>query len=404
MSIKKDYLAKPFEKFWLLNTDGSSLTRPFSPTLPQRHYVYKPNNQIKGNKPVEIGYEFSTVGLSARPPLYGVSAPAWNPPLSMRLIPFDENKNSFTAKQVNDLLNNQDLPFHKSLTVNTLDSKYASPEYIADTYAQPNLVNIIRMASNRNVWTRLTEEEKQERRKKNKTNKGAFAVYGQVYKLNKVDQWKLNPNETYRFGVGLANGKRCIVQVGIWEDMLIRTKRGKSMKNKPFRLVSIQLLDACSGEPIFKRRRLWLGVWGKRRKELTGEEMYWGYRNRYDIEHFFRFGKQRLLLDDYQTPDEEHMQNWLEVVSMAYWMLWVAKSETRHESRKWQAYDVNFKKRKKLGLNPTPSQVQQQLEGIILSFEQQPFMPKVKIKGNGRKVGQTLPKRERYPVLRKKKT
>lgn len=59
------------------------------------------------------------------------------------------------------------------------------------------------------------------------------------------------------------------------------------MKDKPFRLVQVQLLDPKTAEPIFKKS-MWLGVWGKRRKEITGEEIYWAYRNRYDIEHFFK--------------------------------------------------------------------------------------------------------------------
>jgi len=151
-----DYFSKPFDKFWLLNTDVSSLFRPHSPCLEQRRHVYKANNQVKGNRPVELGHELSTVGLSCRRPLYGMSGPAWNPPLSMRLVPFGENKNTFTAGQVDDLLSNKDLPLHSSLTVNALDSSYCSPEYVVDTYAQANLVNIIRMPSNRNVWKQLS--------------------------------------------------------------------------------------------------------------------------------------------------------------------------------------------------------------------------------------------------------
>ena len=81
----------------------------------------------------------------------------------MKLIPFEENKNTFTAKQINELLNNKELPFGKDLTVNALDSNYASPEYIADTYPRKNLVNIIRLASNRNVWKKLSKEEQADR-------------------------------------------------------------------------------------------------------------------------------------------------------------------------------------------------------------------------------------------------
>jgi len=390
------------DDFYLLNTDISSIYRPHSPSLPQRRHVYKANNKVKGNRPVEIGYELSTVGLSGRRPLYGVSEPAWNPPLSMRLVPYGENKNSFTANQVNDLIDNKDLPFHKSLTVNALDSSYCSPEYIAGTHNQPNLVNIIRSPSNRNVWKQLTEEEVNQRRLNNKDNRGANSVYGAEYKLNQSDDWDLPADVQTRFGVKLANGKTAIVQMEIWENILVRTQRGHNMKDKPFRLVRIKLLDSVTGLPLFKNC-MWLRVSGKRRMELSPEQVYWAYRNRYDIEHFFRFGKQRLLLDKFQTPDEEHLENWMEVVSLAYWLLFVGKEQTEHSCQKWQQYDKNHKNRIKHSMPRTPSQVQQQMAGIILGFEQTPFLPKAQIKGKGRSIGLIFPKREKYPVLTKKK-
>lgn len=402
MSIKKDYFSKPFENFWLLNTDTSSLFRPYSPSLPERRYVYKANNKIKGNRPVEIGYELSNIGLSYRRPLYGISEPAWNPPLSMRLVPYEENKNSFTARQVNDLLDNKDLPFHNSLTVNTLDSGYCSPEYIVNTHDQANLVNIIRMPSNRNVWKQLKEQEVKNKRLENDDNRGANSVYGALYKLKEVADWELAAETQTRFGIKLGNGKKALVQMDVWEEMMIRSKRGKSMKDKPFRLVRIKLLKPETGQAFFKRC-MWLCIWGGRRKELSLEEIYWAYRNRFDIEHFFRFGKQNLLLDKYQTPDEDHLQNWMEVVNLSYWLLLVGKEEAKHTCRKWQQYDKNLKNRIKYERNVTPSQVQLQMAGIILGFEQSPFFPKAQIKGKGRQLGDTLPKRKQYSVLKKKK-
>lgn len=402
LPAKVGYFEKPFGRFWLLNTDISSIFRPHSPSLPQRRHVYKANNRVKGNRPVDIGYELSCVGLSCRRRHYGTSEPAWNPPLSMRLVPYGENKNSFTAGQVNDLVDNKGLPFHKELTVNTLDSSYCSPEYVVGTHGQANLVNIIRMPSNRNVWKQLSGQEVAGRRADNSDNRGANSVYGTLYKLKEVDKWEMKADVQTRFGIKLGNGGTCTVNVEIWEDMMVRTQRGRSMKDKPFRLVRVRLLDAGTGRPLFKKC-MWLCVWGDRRMELGAEEIYWAYRNRYDIEHFFRFGKQKLLLDKYQTPDEDHFQNWMEVVNLAYWLLFVGRKEARHTCRKWQQYDENYKNRVDYEMDVTPSQVQLQLSGIILGFGQGPFLPKPQIKGKGRQLGDTLPKRKKYPVLRKKK-
>ena len=48
---------------------------------------------------------------------------------------------------------------------------------------------------------------------------------------------------------------------------------------------------------------------GERRIELSLLDIYEAYLQRYDLEHFFRFGKQKLLLDKFQTPDDQHEEH-----------------------------------------------------------------------------------------------
>lgn len=402
LSLKKDYLAKPFGKFYLLNTDSSSLIRPHSPTLPERSHVYVANNRVKGNRPVDIGYSISVVGLAARRPLYNGAEGAWNLPLSIRRLEIGSQGHEFAARQVGSLLDNKELPFGQCLTVNASDRYYGSPEYIAPLYEQPNLVNTIRMTNNRAVWKALTGQELKQRRANNADRRGANAVYGEKYKLSEVEQWELPPDEENTFGVALSNGRRALVQVQAWDNMMIRTKRGLNMKDKPFRLISVRLLDPQTGEPIFKRR-LWLGIWGQRAGELSLEEIYWAYRQRFDLEHFLRFGKQALLMDSFQTPDVEHLDNWMEIVSLAYWLLWVAKDEARPKVYKWQQYEKRYKQRLEYSLPASPSEVQRYIECIILSFDQEPFVPKLQIKSKGRQEGDIQPKRKLYKVVRKGK-
>lgn len=385
--------------FWLLNTDSSPLIRTHANCLENRRYVYSASHKIGKNRPIAIGHEFSTVGLSMSTNDWESGSPPWNLPLSMELVPFEENRNSFTAKQVNNLLDNDNLPLGKSLTVNTLDSNYFSPEYIAETYHQPNLVNIIRISSNRNVWKCLNTEQVQSNRDSNSDNRGANKVYGDKYKLNQQADWNLPCDEQSSFGIKLKKGKSCIVQVQAWRAMMIRTKRGKNMKNKPFRLCKIQLLDAQTKVVLFKKP-LFLSVWGQAEKELSLEQVFWAYRARFDIEHFFRFGKQNLLLDKFQTPDENHQKAWLKVVQIAYWMLWLARSQAQPKSKKWQQYAYK-NTAAYMSKVPSPSQVQQQMKIIICCFDQEPFLPKTKFKGKGRKKGEIQKKRNRHPVRRK---
>lgn len=403
LSLKSNYLPEKFDnKFYLLNTDGTPIVRPHSPTLSDRGYVHVPNERVKGNRPVDVGHEYSVVGVNARRPLYGAVEPAWNLPLSTRRVPTDVNRGTFTGQQVMDLLNSEHLSLGKELVVNTLDRQYATPEYVTGTHESDNLINIIRLKNNRNVWCQLTAEQVKERRQGNEDQRGANAVYGEQYKLNKSEEWNLDADECVSFGTKLGNGRNAIVKMEGFNNMLIRSKRSHNMKDKPFRLISIQLIDPLTNEPIFKRK-MWLAVWGKRRMELTLEQCFWSYRNRFDIEHYFRFGKQRLLMNDFQTPDIQHQDNWMEIVGLSYWLLWVASKTAKPCVRKWQKYDPRYENRVRNNLPPTPSEVQRQLASIILGFEQGPFIPKGQIKSEGRKKGQNQPKRKHYKVVYKSK-
>ncbi len=402
IGLKSPYFEKPFEDFYLLNTDTTPIIRRHSPTLEDRGYVHKSNNVVKRNAPVDVGYNYSVIGLSQRRPLYHSAEPPWNLPLSTRRIKTDEVRGTVTAEQVNELLGIADTPLHKSMVVNALDSNYATPEYIVDTYDNDNLVNIIRFANNRSTWEQLTEEQQQTRRASNDDKRGADAIYGETYKLREVEQWDEAPDEVQCFGTKLSNGRHVLVELQAWNNRLIRTKRKKNMKDKPMRLVRVRLLDPKTREPIYKRP-MWLSVWGKNRMKLSLEQIYWAYRNRFDIEHYFRFGKQRLLMQKFQPPDVEHLDNWMEIVSLAYCLLYAAQEEVQPCVPKWQQYDKRYKNRVKYDLKASPSEVQNQLESIILQFEQDPFRPNIKIKSKGRQQGEIQDKRDHHKVVYKGK-
>jgi hypothetical protein len=51
-----------------------------------------------------------------------------------------------------------------------------------------------------------------------------------------------------------------------------------------------------------------------------------------------RFGKQRLLMTEFQTPDVEHEENWIRLVMLAYVQLWAARELATHLPRPWERY------------------------------------------------------------------
>ncbi len=143
---------------------------------------------------------------------------------------------------------------------------------------------------------------------------------------------------------------------------------------------------------------MWLVVMGQRRGELSLSEIYDSYRQRYDLEHFFRFGKQRLLLDKFQSPDEQREESFIQMVGLAYVQLFLARELVTTLPRPWERYLPQAASE-----IANPSQTQRDMERIIGQIGTPAKAPKVRGKSPGRPKGQTLDKRRRPPVVKKGK-
>jgi len=109
------YLPRPAQRsFWLLGVDVTPQPRPYAHTLADRGMVYHPQ-PVRGNKPVTIGHQYSTVALLPEPEA-GQSA-SWVVPLMTRRVRTDEDKELVGAEQVNELLQDPQLPFHQEFCV-----------------------------------------------------------------------------------------------------------------------------------------------------------------------------------------------------------------------------------------------------------------------------------------------
>jgi len=394
-------------RYYILATDVTPIARPHSPCLPNREYVYRPNKVIKTNKPITLGYRLSCVGLSAR----HHTGQAWMLPLSMQKIAADQTENECTIQQLNELLEDEQLPFKRTLTINCLDSKYANCIYINGVTGHEQLVNIIRFAANRVAFRQIEVPPK------GQGKVGHPFWYGDRFSLKEPESWHECDEQTEVEQV-TKKGRKLLIRLQRWNDMLVTGKRKFDMYDKPFDLVRVQVLDAETKQPIYNKD-MWLTAWGKEKKQLSLSEIYEAYRTRFDIEHFFRFGKQRLLLDSYQTTKECYTENWFQLVLISYWLLYVARQEAIPEIPKWQTYNtqkqqasqqevptkkkVSEQDQTKTKTDLTPSQTQRGFFAIIREFANQYLIPKARNNSSGRKKGTVIGRKKRYKVLKKSK-
>lgn len=386
----------------ILQTDTTSIIKAHSPTLPNRTHVPIPNNKIKGNKPIDIGYEASFINLS-------MPEGKWSLPLDVDRVRSDETASQRALSQLEVLLSQSELGLSNYLCLNNLDTKYGNAAYLASAFEHDNLVNLTRFRSGMKVWTKAD----------GCNDRGAPQVFGEKYYLNFQSKYKTYkhpktkstyevyqrsifelPTDDYVMTEGQTkSGRKINIHIWRWKDLLIRSKNGNNMKDKPFDLMAVQIKDAQTDKVIFKRP-MFIALNGKRKNEIQSKEGYQTYRKRYDIEPFMRFSKQHLMLDKLQTPDIEHLDNWLLLNQPVMWLLWSAAKEATFQPKKWRQYLPENKDTENQSIL-SPTQTRRAAEKLFLTFDLTPFKPQKSKKGRPRQKGEKQSQRTRYNVVKK---
>jgi hypothetical protein len=285
----------------------------------------------------------------------------------------------------------------------------------------PNMVQICRDRHGSKVWQQASICER------TKGQKGAKSVYGKetyyliahsdvktgiagktkvAYSKARTAIYDLAPTETTEIQTLTSRGRKITVKIERWDNMMIRSKKGCSMKDKPFNLFASQVIDNETGELLFKKP-MFITVFGHLKNEISTIEAYQEYRNRYDIEGHNRFSSHQLLLNDYQTPVVEHLDNWSVIVATAYWLLFVAADEVELLLKPWERHLPKNKElivALKTAKNQPKKSAAQTKKGtfpLFYTFDRKAFSPKSVKNGKGRKKGSKILKKQDQKVNRK---
>ena len=370
-------------KFYLLGTDVTSNPRPYANTLPDRGFVYQPNT-IKGNKPIAIGHQYSFWALL---PEYNLPKESnWVVPLCMQRVSSQENKELVGAKQLAELLADKNLPFGEALCVEVADSAYSKPAYLNANRHNQNLITLTRARGTRIFYHQPLPDD-------TLPEKGHPTWYGESFCLKDPQTWG-TPDQAAETTCTSRKQATYRVEIQAWHNLLMRGGKGHPMHQHPFTLVKIRWYNQ-KGEALFQKP-LWLIVMGDRRMELSLLDIYEAYLQRYDLEHFFRFGKQKLLLDKFQTPDDQREEQWWRLVALAYLQLWIAKDTACHWPRPWEQSQPLARSQQL-----TPARVLRDMSRIIRQSGTPAPAPKPRGKSPGRRKGMKLIPRSRQPVRKK---
>lgn len=429
----------PAQSTYDFQTDTSPLTKAHSHTLADRQYVNVPNNVIAGNKSLDIGYNYSYVNLGYQPPIAsneyatGVSGSfhnRWSLPLSVERVGLQSDAISTALSQIATLMADAALPFKTAQYVtNATDTGYFSARYFTELVEQhPNLIPICRARHGNKVWAQATPEQAVSSKSGKIDKRGATKIYGDTtyYLIAHSDEkvtsngktktehtkqrtsiYDLPPSESIDIQTITSRGRELVVKIDRWDNLLVRTKKGYSMKDKPFNLCGTRVIDKQTGELVFQKP-MFVAAFGKLKDALNGELIYQKYRNRYDIEGHNRFNSQQLLLNDFQTPEVKHLDTWAKIVAIANWLLFVAADEIQLQLKPWEQYLPKNKQaaqqqEKKIGPKLSIAQTKKSTGAFFYTFDRKPFAPKSVKNGKGRKMGSKIEKRKYQKVNLKQK-
>lgn len=372
--------------FHLFAADVTPNPRVFSPTLKDRGYVYAPNT-VAGNTPVTLGHQYSIAAYL--PEKTAALSSPWVIPLSCERVATSQKGILVGMQQLRDCIQSQ-ASFNDKLCVSMGDCAYSHPDCLWEAKKNLNQVHISR-ARNSRVFNYSFEVPH------DPTQRGRPKQYGDRHDLRDNASWRI-PDDTLSFELTTKKGKRQIVEIECWDTILMRGTRQSILHDYPFRLLRVRVYKE-SGELLFKRP-LWLITAGARRNELSLLEIFDCYRQRFDLEHFFRFGKDRLLMNKIQTPDVNHEEAWWQLTMFAYVQLFLARKIANNTIRPWEKYAPALR-------SPihekSPTQTQRDFARIIREIGTPAKPPKLRKKSLGRQMGDLQVKRQIHSIISKSK-
>lgn len=352
--------------FRLWGLDETPRRRQYAYTLEDRGYVHAPN-PVGGNKPITIGYNYSTL---AHIDLEGPST--WAPPWTIDRTPTDWTGVDVGLDQVIRLSLSDD---HWHVIVS--DSRYGTPLYIAALYQLPNVTGVTRLRAYRNLYHEPPPY----------SGLGRPRIHGDVFKVHDPETWS-EPDERHEFTEKDAKGRELHVVIEVWKDMHFQ-----EAPHCPLDLLKVVTYDA-NGQLRFKRP-MWLVVSGRRR--LSAQEARKVYLRRPTIEHLFRFVKQKLLFEAAQMGSVERDERWSKVVGLAYWNLYVSRDIAGRSVRPWERY----KPAPPVGRPATPSQARRGFGRLLPELGTPAGAPQPRGKSPGRPKGYRPQPRTRFKVVYK---
>ena len=250
--------------------DVTGNIKKHSSKSPDRSHIH--SGSIAG---MSIGHYYSFICLK--------DIDSWMLPVAINRIPFGENKMQFSVSQI--------APIFKKVPKDSIglclgDSAYSCNKFVQPLYRIDNVVTITRARSNKAIYKKYIDKKEGSGRKRH---------YGKKSKLNDPDSLPA-PNSAEEFEEVLKNGSAQTVRLLIYEGYICRGSKDCKMSHVEVNFAKVEIVKE-NGRRKYDRD-LWIEVVGKKKDEISPRYIF-ALKSRFDIEHFLKFGKSKLLMDKF---------------------------------------------------------------------------------------------------------
>jgi hypothetical protein len=363
--------------FALFAIDCTANPRIYANKVEDRTTVHAPNH-VPGQKPITVGHEYSV--LVHLPNQAEDRELHWVVPLSTRRVESHQSGPQVGLAQLEEITNQT--IFKNCFCVNVSDAAYSTKSWAIGVNKWPHVVQIARMRGNRKLYRMPTPNST--------TRRGRPQIYGEELLLNFPSEPDLEEITT----ITTRKGRECQVLLQRWNDVIMQGSKEERTHEYPFDLLRVIVTDK-QGKQIY-RRPLWVMIAGIKRRDVKSKGAYLSYGRRYDIEHFFRFGKQKLGLMNSQTCETRHEESWHWIGLLAYNMLYHSRQLTQPVVYPWEKWKVQI-----ITKTQRPSQVQRDYGRIIRRIGTPAPIPKPRGKSLGRQPGCKIGERPDRVLIRK---
>jgi hypothetical protein len=349
-------------RYWAL--DCTNWLRTHARTLADRQYVYQPT-PLASRGTVNIGYSYSLLDWVPE------DNRSWAMSVDVVRVPSTKTEWQVGVEQVQRLSAARQ-GYEQVLDIVTADAKYGNHKFLRPLRGGRCGV-VAAMRRDRVLYRAPTTEEQK--------HVGARRKHGRRFAFKEPETWGV-PDEFVTF----VDERWGQVELRRWKGL-----HERAAADAPLDVVQARIHLEREKPPHL----LWL-AWQApamlpAHLEVTVETIWQAYPYRWPIEPSTRFRKQHLMWTVPQFHTPETGDRWSVVVSLAMWMLFLARQVVADQPRPWQ------KAQRRL----TPARVQQGWAALFCAIGTPVLAPQTRGKSPGWPRGRPRQRRERHRVVRK---